>query len=221
MKEAFLNLEDNLIKRRVVPYSILESVKDKEELLNTVAKSGRVKELEEALIESAVAPIEKLSAAFSILSYNQDILQFADSKANTLIVINSIFLASATSFFSNVPHYLMYLAVAFFVFSIYATALCLLVVTPKSDRQLREVRSSRKDLIFFGDVLTRDPKRYVKDFKRYRFPELLEDVALRIYRVSLIASSKYKILGKAQNATVIAAFFWLTTISAVILNYLK
>ncbi len=44
----------------------------------------------------------RIRDAFEILHYNQSLVQFADTKANTLIVINSIALASASAGATNV-----------------------------------------------------------------------------------------------------------------------
>jgi len=39
--------------------------------------------------------VKEIEVAFSILNYNQNLIQFADSKANALLLINSIFLAAS------------------------------------------------------------------------------------------------------------------------------
>ncbi len=221
------DLKNALINKRLVSNKVLKELAGGngaigEQALSRLLEMRLLKhgDLEETMIDSMVAPQEKLGVGFSILSYNQNILQFADSKANTLIVINSIFIASATTFFGTTPKSLLFLSLMFFALSIYATALCLLVVTPRSDSSLKMVRAPRKDLIFFGDILTRDSKKYVRDYKRYRYSEFLEDLAYRIYRVALIASDKYKILSKAQTFTTIAALFWLLNVIVTVIGHL-
>lgn len=152
-----------------------------------------------------------------VLSYNQSLVQFADTKANTLIMINSIFLASTTSFLFNASYIAHPLLLIFFFLAAGASILyCLAVVTARSD--CSDI-VKRKDLIFFGDIAER------KNVDNFLFEALhisdklyCEDILRRIYMVSDIAGRKYRTYSIAQRITVLASILWLISIMCFLLS---
>jgi hypothetical protein len=148
--------------------------------------------------------------AFEILHYNQNLVQFADSKANTLILINSIALASIFGMTVAVPPDWRALAtilrVTFLLASIASVGLCLQVVLSR----IEDPGQRRRDLVFFADILARPSvMSYRLDFSRTDGDAFLGDLVDRNYRIAAIASRKYRFYGMAQQATVSACALWM------------
>ncbi|MBM3462297.1 MAG: hypothetical protein FJX76_09370 [Armatimonadetes bacterium] len=150
---------------------------------------------------------KRIEHAFDILHYNQNLIQFADSKANTLIVINSIALASTAASSAGVP-LMGALKIGFMLAAVVSIILCLMVVVARSDPPDER---ARRDLIFFGDVMSRSSSNaYYYDFTDTKSSIFLEDLLERNYRVAGIAERKYRFYRMAQVATVAACLLWLT-----------
>lgn len=149
-----------------------------------------------------------LEAAFEVLNYNQQLIQFADSKAGNLIVINSLFIAAAqASGGVSLPFWLKLLQLAMLTVSGSALLLCLWVIMG----QARLPSLPRRDFIFFGDVAQcRNMNQYSRDFLATSSRSHLEDALRRTYILALIARQKFAIYSGAQLATVAAAGLWLT-----------
>ena len=157
------------------------------------------------------------SRVHQTLSYNQSLVQFADTKANTLIMINSIFLASTTSFLFNsgsVANYLMF--TLFFLASGTSILYCLAVITARGDSS--DI-IKRKDLIFFGDIQER------KSVENFIFEEIhisdklyCEDVIRRTYMIADIAMRKYRSYSVAQKMTVAGSVLWLINIVTLLIS---
>lgn len=150
------------------------------------------------------ADIDDLTkSAFEILHYNQNLIQFADGKANTLIVINSIALASATA-----SSGLMGLKMAFLLASVLSILLCLAVVVSRADA---DDEARRRDHIFFGDIMARsNGEQYAYEYVRTEPRIFLDDLLKRNYRLASIADRKYRFYGAAQQVTVVACVLWLS-----------
>ncbi len=144
-------------------------------------------------------------AAFEILNYNQQLVQFADSKAGNLIVINSLFIAAAQASTSNS------LVLKLFQLSLVAASgvallLCLSVIMSRG----QVPRLPRKDCIFFADVVQRkNMGQYLHDFAQMGPQGLLEDTLRRTYVLAVIAQRKFQAYTWAQRATAGAALMWL------------
>lgn len=142
-------------------------------------------------------------SAFEILHYNQNLIQFADGKANTLIVINSIALASATA-----TSGLVGLKMAFLLASVLSILLCLAVVVSRVDP---EDESRRRDHIFFADIMSRaNGEQYAYEYVRTEPRVFLDDLLRRNYRLASIADRKYRFYSTAQQVTVVACVLWLS-----------
>lgn len=158
---------------------------------------------------------QQLESAFEILHYNQNLVQFADSKANTLILINSIALASSMALPAALPvewrPLMGVLRMIFLVTSVCSVGLCLSVVLARIE-PTAQVR--RRDLVFFADILARPSVyAYSNDYLRTDGTTFLNDLIDRNYRVAAIASRKYHYYTAAQHATVCACGLWMVLIA--------
>ncbi len=156
---------------------------------------------------------ERINYAYSTLKYNQDLIQFAESKANTLLVINSIFLATITGI-TGISHgaglmgtILGIMKILFLVIAICSVITCLMVVAPaKGDFK----GAGRRDLIFYKDILRHNtPEAYRFEFCKTQTPQLLEDLLKRCYSLSHITDLKFNRYNLAQRTTFISCILWL------------
>ncbi len=155
--------------------------------------------------------------AMEILHYNQNLIQLADSKANNLIVINSIFLASVTSLIMdpNAAGQAFYglkglLHLAFFFASVGAIFFCLRIIMTKGDFS-EKIR--HKDLIFFGDIIHRNiPENYLFGYYKIKPKEFLDDILRRIFATASIADRKFNFAKIAQHITVFSSILWVLTL---------
>jgi len=162
-------------------------------------------------------------SAFDILNYNQNLIQLADSKAGNLIVINSIFLASITSFAMDsmkgarlLPGLDCIFMLLFFGATVAAIFICLRIIMTKGDFT---EKVHQKDLIFFADIAARTtPENYIFDFLKAKPKDFLTDLLRRNYTTASIASRKYSYTKTAQQLTVISSSLWLLTIMVLFLR---
>lgn len=181
----------------------------------SVEKSGQ--------IESAPEPVDH-KTAIEILHYNQNLVQLADSKAGNLIIINSIFMASVTSFvvlaksgnvFDGLGQFMQF---GFLVSSVVAIFLCLQLIMTKGNftEKIRYL-----DLVFFGDIMHRkNSDGYIFEFTKAKPKHILHDILRRIYQTSLIADRKFAYCRLAQNWTMGSSILWLCNILLIFLSHL-
>lgn len=155
-----------------------------------------------------VCSSDRIADAYQALNYNQQLIQFADSKAGNLIVINSLFVAAAQAqvkvgWFAKGSQSLMVLLAGIAVVS------CLSVITSKIPSESKFSGSRKADLLFFSDILSRSsPEGYHRDVAGSSNGLILQEVTRRTYALASIAASKYKMYSRAQALTVWAAYLW-------------
>ncbi|MGV8123475.1 MAG: hypothetical protein AB2L14_27290 [Candidatus Xenobiia bacterium LiM19] len=167
--------------------------------------------------DSITLPQPDAKMAMDILHYNQNLIQLADSKANNLIVINSIFLASVTSLImapgavgQAFPGLKGVLHLAFFFAAVSAIFFCLRIIMTKGDFS---EKMRHKDLIFFGDIVHRNlPENYIFEYYRIKPKEFLDDILGRIFATASIADRKFNFTKTAQNITVLSSVLWVMTL---------
>jgi hypothetical protein len=166
-------------------------------------------------------PVEQeIEYALDILAYNQGFIQFADSKANALLLINSIFLASIGPFIDVLKKGAnpmgKLIAVVFFLFCILSILLTLAVIMT---RKLPTIETESKGLIFYGHIAdTRSPEGYIHEFKNFEASKFRESLLSNIFVVSKIATTKFAWYGYGQVTTLFSCFFWILTMAFIMLN---
>ncbi|MFN8609974.1 MAG: DUF5706 domain-containing protein [Vulcanimicrobiota bacterium] len=151
-------------------------------------------------------PAATIGSAFEVLNYNQQLIQFADSKAGNLIVINSLFIAAAQAAHPGHPLLLKLFQVPLVFTAGSALLLCLLVIMNRAGLP----KMPRKDCIFFGDIAQRrNMNQFVSEFSSAGEQQHLEDSLRRTYILALIASRKFSLYAWAQGLTACAALLWL------------
>ena len=170
----------------------------------------------ESFRRTLVPQEEHTRHAFEILNYNQGLIQFADNKANTLILINSIALATATGIHVAVPPEWAGEAwgvkMAFLVTSVASIVACLRVVAV---RNANTERMRHYDLVFFGDIVAHQTARcYRSQFLRMEPGAFLDDLIECNFRLASIADAKYRHYAWAQRTTVLACGLWMALVVA-------
>lgn len=158
-------------------------------------------------LEPQTQASEQLAGAYQILNYNQQLIQFADSKASSLIVINSLFIAAAQSGASS--GLLLRLSQGFLLaVAGLALLLCLFVIMSQSAGL---PRLPRRDFIFFHDIVEkRKSDRYAHEYMVSGVTQRTEDALRRTYVLALIARHKFAAYTWAQRVTALAALVWLS-----------
>jgi len=154
---------------------------------------------------------KQVEFAFHILNYNQGLIQFADGKANALLLINSIFIASITPFIEKVSKAGAHLGTAlllfFFISSVVSVLMALGVIMT---RKVPDIENKSKTLIFYGHIVdAHSPEGYIHEFSSAEVKKFREGILTNIFVVSQIANTKFAIYNFAQAMTLISCLLWI------------
>jgi hypothetical protein len=146
----------------------------------------------------------RIESAFAVLQYTNSLIQFADQKAGTLIVINSIFIATMGASYAPRP-----LRLVFFGACLISLFGCILVILAR-----RGIGPPQPpDLIFFRDILQqRSARDYVRHFQEAPAASFEEALLLRIHQAAEIADDKFRRYSLAVRACVVATLLWVVNI---------
>lgn len=159
---------------------------------------------------------ERLKLSLDMLALNQGLIQFADSKANGLVLVNSIFILAMApaleKFHQGASQVLEVVLGGFFLVAV-AALLASLVVTLSRGGSNDEPRP--KSIVFFKHVasLSRGAN-YVDEVREADGEKVLESVLLSNYDLSLIAKAKFGAYKLAESLTLFAALAWVVAMVA-------
>jgi len=158
-----------------------------------------------------LSPEARLRLAMGVLQYNQGFVGLTDAKANTLLLVNSIFLATTASAGLGSGLALASLGAAALV-----VLVCLSVVWVRSTQPgARE----RGQLVFFGHILRRrTPVAYEEDFCQAEPQELVSSTARQVYELASVVDRKFRAYRWAQLATIASAGLWIAHLLAPVLH---
>ncbi|RCK80350.1 MAG: hypothetical protein OZSIB_3096 [Candidatus Ozemobacter sibiricus] len=158
-------------------------------------------------------PVTKqIEVAFSILSYNQGLIQFADTKANGLLLINSIFLAALSPFIATLqklsgPGYLVFLG---FLGSCILSILLSMNVISTRKLPMIDDDPATTSLVYYKDIVeTTSPEAYINEFNAHDCRRFLDSLLRNIYIVSSIAHAKFSVYSSAQSMTFLSCLLWI------------
>src|SRR5581483_11455599 len=133
----------------------------------------------------------RLELALAMLGFNQGLIQFADSKANGLVVVNSIFLASLTPAFEHLksgPPALKAAAGASAAVSVLALLASLWVMLSRAPDP-HEPRP--KSLVYHKHILALSrAQNFVDEFREAEGEKALDAFLFSTYDLAAIASAK-------------------------------
>jgi len=163
---------------------------------------------------------KQVEIALGILNYNQGLVQFADSKANALLLINSIFIASTGAFLESLKkgggQMQSTLITIFFASSIVSILISLAVIV---SRRVPELQSRVRGMVFCSHIVEGNtPVKYAGDFAMCDVKSLLESILTDVFYVSHIAHNKFAIYNWGQSFTIISSIFWLLSFATLFLG---
>ena len=149
---------------------------------------------------------ERISIALGMVGFNQGLVQFADSKANGLLLVNSIFLASMVSAL-DAPGGGRALAVVFFVACVVALLASLRVMLARAVA----TDDPRPRSLFFHKHITGFSKgqSYVDEVRASEGEPFLDALLLSNYDLAGIASAKFAAYKTAERLTLVSAVLWI------------
>jgi hypothetical protein len=151
---------------------------------------------------------ERLNDAYQALNYNQQLIQFADSKAGNLIVINSLFVAAA-QVQANASQMARISQSAYVSLAAIAVLFCLAVISSKGKFSSE---STGPDTLFFGDILRRSSAHsYHNDLACCSTDQLIAHTTCRTYNLAQVAARKFRLYHFAQTITTVAACAWVAS----------
>jgi len=158
--------------------------------------------------------VDRMRLAMTVMQYNQSFVNVTDGKANTLLLINSIFLATgAASAFTSALDVVASAAASV------AVLLCLTVVFARLPQQMKRDRAK---LLFFGHICQRRQRAaYVEDFRQAGAREIAESLAKQIYDLAGVVDRKFRAYRRAQLVTIFSAAVWIANLLRPALELLE
>lgn len=150
-----------------------------------------------------------------VLQYNQGLVEFADSKAGSLILLNSLLIAALAAL-PNEGHLGLFKMASVVVASL-AVYLCFQVITSRvaptdSSEGLVKKRPSgwqANDFIFFGNVTAfKNGDDYLRAFANSSAQDRRGALMQRTYIIAGIAQRKFSQYAVAQKVTTLAMAVW-------------
>jgi hypothetical protein len=152
---------------------------------------------------------ERLSLGLGMVNLNQGLIQFADTKANGLVLIDSIFLAVMAPNLGVLRGGLTPLALvigAFFVTCALGLLAALRVIVA---RAATHADARPRSLIFYKHIASFGRAHdYVEDFRDADGERVLESVLASNYDLAGIAQAKFRAYKTAEHLTLLSAVLW-------------
>jgi len=153
-----------------------------------------------------MSPADELRFAMAIMQYNQAFINFTDGKANALLLINSIFLATSAAAMGSV------LSIAAVALAGLAVLLCLSVVYARMPGLMKRDRAK---LVFFGHILQRvNRAAYLEDFHNAAAEDVTDSLLKQVYDLARVVDRKFRSYRWAQLATMVSAAAWIAGLLA-------
>ncbi|MGC4122693.1 MAG: DUF5706 domain-containing protein [Myxococcales bacterium] len=154
----------------------------------------------------------RIDLAFQVMNYNQGFVTFVDGKANSLLVVNSIILATSGS--SSLAG--SRLALAALAAATVAILLCLSVVFA---RHPKPAKRDKARLAFFAHILQRSNwSQYQHDLEEVEPDQLLASFAHQVHDLAAVVDKKFAAYRRAQTATFLATGLWIATLAVPVLR---
>jgi len=153
-----------------------------------------------------MSPADELRFAMAIMQYNQGFINFTDGKANALLLINSIFLATSAAAMGSILSIIAVAAAGL------AVLLCLAVVYA---RMPAFTKRDRVKLVYFGHILQRvNRAAYLEDFHNSAVEDVTDSLLKQVYDLARVVDRKFRSYRWAQLATMLSAALWITGLLA-------
>lgn len=197
-----------MVLRRISYYATMAIATFEQELLQTPHYTNHSSESQHRKGPS-------FSELLGILNYNQGLVEFADSKAGSLILLNSLLIAAVGALPSNGN--LGYFKLASVVLCSAAVYVCFQVISSKDsnrDSKFSQPKKSaenweKNDFLFFGCIQKhKSGDEFCRAFGESDDDSRRRSILQRTYIISKIAGRKFAQYKTAQQMTSVALVVW-------------
>lgn len=152
---------------------------------------------------------KKIDTAFKLLDNVQNLIKFADTKINVLLVISGVTTTFILTNFQNLFDLNLLSKILlglFFISFITFIILSLLTISPRSDNH---TGNSPAKTIYFRHISSRiEVKDFVDDYNKLTHESCLTDILYQIYENSKIADKKFSFYNKSLIALQFQVFIF-------------
>ena len=144
---------------------------------------------------------KKVDTAFKLLDNVQNLIKFADTKINVLLVISGVTTTFILTNFQNLFDLNCISKIilgAFFVIFICFVILSLLTISPRTDKHSGSTASKT---IYFKHISSRvEVKDFIDDYNKLTLESCLTDILYQVYENSKIADKKFTFYNRSLIA---------------------
>lgn len=151
----------------------------------------------------------KIDTALKLLDNVQNLIKFADTKINVLLVVSGVTTTFVLTNFQNLCDLNLFSKIAlglFFLSFIVFVILALLTISPRADKH---TGNSPAKTIYFKHISKRiEVKDFVDDYNKLTPESFLTDVLYQVYENSKIADKKFNFYNRSLVALQFQIFFF-------------
>lgn len=151
----------------------------------------------------------KIDTALKLLDNVQNLIKFADTKINVLLVVSGVTTTFVLTNFQNLCDLNLFSKIAlglFFLSFIVFVILALLTISPRADKH---TGNSPAKTIYFKHISKRiEVKDFVDDYNKLTPESFLTDVLYQVYENSKIADKKFDFYNRSLVALQFQIFFF-------------
>jgi hypothetical protein len=152
---------------------------------------------------------KKIDTAFKLLDNVQNLIKFADTKINVLLVISGVtttFILTNFQSLYDLNCYSKIILGLFFLAFICFVILSLLTISPRADKH---TGNSPAKTIYFKHIATRiEVKDFIDDYNKLTPESCLTDILYQVYENSKIADKKFVFYNRSLTALQVQIFFF-------------
>ena len=153
---------------------------------------------------------KKIDNAFKLLDNVQNLIKFADTKINVLLIISGVTTTFILTNFQNLCELNCFSKIIlgiFFLAFICFVILSILTISPRTDKY---TGNSPAKTIYFKHISTRvEVKDFIDDFNKLTPESCLTDILYQVYENSKIADKKFIFYSRSLTALKAQVFFFL------------
>lgn len=157
----------------------------------------------------------KTDLAFKLLENVQNLIKFADTKINVLLVVSGVTTTFVLTNFQGIFDLCLISKIALGLFFISFLVFIILSILTISPRRANHTGNSASKTIYFNHIASRiEVKDFINDFTKLDEPGFQSDLLYQVFENSKIADQKFKFYKKSLIALQVQLilFFVLVTI---------
>lgn len=134
----------------------------------------------------------KTDLAFKLLDNNQNLIKFADSKINVLLIVSGVSTTFVITNFQSLIEIGTYGIVGLIIFFLFFVAFVIASLFTISARKALTTGASAPKTIYFEHIAKRvEVKDFIDDYKKITEDSFLTDILYQVYETSKIACRKF------------------------------